>query len=392
MAKTKARHRKGANGSGGITKRADGRYMARYTTIDPETGAKVRRTIYGRDDIEVRSRLADALKDRQDGRRPVAAPTLQAWTETWLAAKAKRRRPKTVYRYGELLGYVLPDLGGHKLTSLEARHVNAVIDRLRERGLSPRTCNHVRDVLRNCLNDAIASRQIPTSYNAAAEADPITDNDDERPADWLEPQQALRLVEIAEDHPDGPLWVVTLFCGLRQSEALGLTWDNADLDAELPSIRITQTLQRMPDGRFLVQPPKSKRSRRTIGLEAEPLAALRRQRAAQAPERLRMGKKWSTEFGNLVFTSWLKPGLPLDGVTVTKRFQKALKDAGLPVIPFHGLRYSTASLLDYAGVPLREAMEFLGHSQVAVTANIYQRIEAARTHKTAASIGKALHG
>src|SRR2546423_1890459 len=77
----------------------------------------------------------------------------------------------------------------------------------------------------------IANRLIPANYNAAEQAKPVRD-DEERGIDWLERDQALRLLEVASNHPEGDLWTVTLYCGLRQSEALGLTWANVALDEE----------------------------------------------------------------------------------------------------------------------------------------------------------------
>jgi len=54
-----------------------------------------------------------------------------------------------------------------------------------------------------------------------------------------------------------------------------------------------------------------------------------------------------------------------------KLFGKVLVEAGLPHRPFHNLRHSTATLLLSMGVPLKVIQEILGHSNFAITANVY---------------------
>lgn len=67
-------------------------------------------------------------------------------------------------------------------------------------------------------------------------------------------------------------------------------------------------------------------------------------------------------------------GTPLDGPTVTHRFQKALKAAGLPRMRFHDLRHTCETLLLAQGVHSRLVMESLGHSQISVTMNTYSHV------------------
>jgi integrase len=51
-----------------------------------------------------------------------------------------------------------------------------------------------------------------------------------------------------------------------------------------------------------------------------------------------------------------------------KRFKRACVRAGLPAgLSFHGLRHDFASLLARLGVPLRVAMDMLGHSHELMT-------------------------
>jgi integrase len=77
-------------------------------------------------------------------------------------------------------------------------------------------------------------------------------------------------------------------------------------------------------------------------------------------------------FAELVFTTTL--GTPLDGISVTRRFQRILVAAGLPRQRFHDLRHACASLLLAQGVPARVVMETLGHSEISLTLNTYSHV------------------
>ena len=55
-------------------------------------------------------------------------------------------------------------------------------------------------------------------------------------------------------------------------------------------------------------------------------------------------------------------------------FKNLLSRAGLPDIRFHDLRHTSASLLAAQGVPVRVAMEILGHSDIRTTQNIYTHV------------------
>jgi integrase len=55
-------------------------------------------------------------------------------------------------------------------------------------------------------------------------------------------------------------------------------------------------------------------------------------------------------------------------------FQAAARKAKLPVIPLHGLRHSYATAGLEAGVPMKVMQERLGHSSLAITADLYTHV------------------
>ena len=60
---------------------------------------------------------------------------------------------------------------------------------------------------------------------------------------------------------------------------------------------------------------------------------------------------------------------------ITQHFEIVLKNHGLKKIRFHDLRHSCASLLYANGVSLRDIQEWLGHSDIGTTSNIYTHLD-----------------
>ena len=163
-------------------------------------------------------------------------------------------------------------------------------------------------------------------------------------------------------------WLVGLALGLRQGEALGLWWEDIDLDTGL--LRVRRALQRQRGGGLVFTDPKTQRSKRTLPLPAPLLTALRDHRQQQAKEQITAGSLWQ---GSLcVFTTPV--GTPIDPRNDYREFKKLLARAELPSVRLHDLRHTAASLLLAQGVPARVVMEILGHSAIALTMNTYSHV------------------
>ncbi len=124
------------------------------------------------------------------------------------------------------------------------------------------------------------------------------------------------------------------------------------------------------DGHTQFSEPKTRRSRRTIDLDARTVEALRDWRSNQAEEREAWGPTW--EDHGLVFTQ--PNGRPIDPDRFTKLFRRLAKRAGLPAIRLHDLRHSHATLLLASGVNPKVASERLGHHSTAFTLDVYSHV------------------
>ena len=371
---------KRGNSEGSIYQRkSDGKWCA-AVTLD---GSR-RKVLYGDTRQEVARKLTAALQARQQNLPlPNERLTVAAFLGRWLAEiVAPTTRPKTCRFYEQIVrGHLIPELGRFPLAQLGPEQVQAMLNRKRASGLSARSVYHLRAVLRTALGRALKWGLV--ARNAAALADPP------RVADpgprLITKDQARMLLAAFRGNRLEALYVVALSLGLRQGEALALRWEDVDLERQ--TLRVEAAMQRVDRTLQRVE-PKTQRSRRTIPLPGVAVEALRAHRVRQIEERLLAGDRWR-EHG-LVFTTSI--GTPLDGVTVTHRFQKLLDRAGLPRLRFHDLRHGAASLLAAQEVPARVAMELLGHSDIRTTLNVYTHVAPELAREAVRSLDVALRG
>jgi integrase len=358
-------HKRG-NDEGSIYKRGDGRWVA-VIHLGYEGGRRRRKSFYAATRSEVAIKLAAALKAHAEalpipGERQTTAQYLNHWLEQTVKPNVRR----STYRGYEakLRVHIIPGLGRITLVKLSAERVQSFFnDRLRS-GLSPQSVRHLKAILRAALNDAL--RWGLVARNVAALVDgPRVHQKEIRP---LVPAEARQLLEAVRGDRLAALYTVALALGLRQGEALGLRWEDVDLEAGILSVRVA--LERS-DSHFRLIEPKTRQSRRTIALPEVALRALRSHRANQLEERLLVGSDWEDTWG-LVFTT--PTGAPLYGGSVTRQFQEILVHAGLPRQRFHDLRHACASLLLVQGVHPRVVMETLGHSRIALTMDTYSHV------------------
>ncbi len=265
--------------------------------------------------------------------------------------------------------YLTPALGRHQLAKLQPEHVQTLMNQMLEaggkdgQGLSPRTVQRARAVLRRALNQALKWGMVPR--NVATLVDPPRSRTPRFTT--LRPEQGRVLLDAARGDRFEALYRVALSLGLRQGEALGLRWEDVELQAG--TLRVAVALQRF-DGKLQLVEPKTDRSRRVLSVPTALVSALKAHRARQLQERLLAGDRWRDS--GLVFTSRI--GTPLEPRNVTRAYKALLTRAGLPDIRFHDLRHSCASLLVAQGLHPRVVMETLGHSQISLTMNTYAHV------------------
>ncbi len=386
--------RRRPNGGGTIYPRKDGRYEGAAWITDPDgIRRRIRRRIrvYGHTWDETNRALAKAIAEHERNGTTTDQRTVAGYLEHWLTIVAPHRvRANTLTQYQQAIRqHIVPALGSRKLAKLTAKDVRTWLSSLATqcrcctRGLdarrppqrqrccalgacchltySPRRLQYLHSVLSVALNHAVREDLLPR--NVAHQVQVPTG-----PPRRFEPltlPEAHAFLAESRRYPNGELYELALRLGLRRGELVGLRW--SDIDYQSRTLTIRRTLQRIKGQGLKVLPTKTETSDRRIPLSRPCIKARKDHARYQQAERERAGNAWY-ETG-YVFTTSI--GTPLDPQAVTHGIKALCDRAGVRRIRFHDLRHTRATLLIETGVPLVTVKELLGHSNIAITANIY---------------------
>lgn len=389
--------KKRGGGEGTISQLPDGSWWARLPREYGPDGKERRKAIYGKTQREVVQKLAAAKSTQQQG-LPVASDrlTVKQHLEGWLRRmEPPVVKPSTYRSYEQNCRlYLIPGLGRIVLGKLTPAQVQAFLNAKRTSAtrtggaFSAAAVARMRAVLRQALADAETHGLV--HRNVAKLAKPPKGATREAVA--LSKVQASRLLDAIEGDRLEALYRLTLVLGLRQGEALGLTWGAEGVDLDAGTLTVSRAMQRVKDATtgasaLIHVGTKSATSRRTITLPDSLVALLREHRTRQREARLLAGPAWRGNEQGLVFTT--RVGTPLDGPNVTKYFQRHLERAGLPHMRFHDLRHSAVTFMAASGeVPLEVARDIVGHSDARLTMNVYRHVLGEEREQAAAALDR----
>lgn len=383
-----AKQRRGRRGNneGMIRDRADGRKEARVTVgYDPETGKPKFQYFYGQTRQEVSEKMTKALHEMNIGARLDASKvTLGEWLERWLHDYMKLILRPTAYQVYEvnLRLHVKPYVSHITLKALQAADLQRLFNNLLKDGraatewdkdanpgLSLETVSKIRTIVKSALKQAVDNDLIIKNPTSATRL-PLAERKEVIP---FTEEEAEQFLSAARSNRIFAGYYLDMFAGLRRGEMLGLKWD--DIDFKAGNFEIKRELVSFKDektGKYILdfQPPKTAKSRRTIPMTEDMVKVLKSHRARQAEERLFYGAAYHDE--NLVFCT--EDGHRIWPRNFNRQYACLLKSAGIAYKKPHTMRHTCASLLLEAGEELKNVQEILGHSKIAVTADIYAHV------------------
>ena len=291
----------------------------------------------------------------------------------WLEIAKGRLAHATYGAYqGLLKSTIVPYFRKKKLTlrELEARHLQMFYSEMLRR-VTPNTVIHYHAVIHSALKYAVKTDML--IQNVADKVDRPRKNSFQ-PV-FLSADEMQKMFEALRGTKLELPVLVAAFYGFRRGEVLGLKWDAIDFERDTITIKHIVTNAKI-DGKCEIvcaDRAKTKSSLRSLPLVSnirEKLLALREQ---QKENRRVCGNCYSKKYDGYVFVDAM--GNIFNPRSVTANFSKLLEQNGLRHIRFHDLRHSCASLLLANDVPLKQIQEWLGHSDIGTTANIYSHLD-----------------
>jgi len=359
------------------TKDGERKQLEKATSL-PERGNKRKAEALNEDWID---ELSQTLLSEQTMSDISFLDSMRDWLQN---VKSYKVRPGTlkIYEYGferHICNYV--GFIGIRLSEVTPKLLQNYINGLCKAGLSPCTIKKHHSLLKQYLEHEYKLEEIPKN-----------------PADFVElpaqkrkhsyvtysPEQLKNLFQLFNGDPIQSAVYITAFYGLRRSEICGLRWK--DIDFTNLQIHICHTAI-MSEGKVhYVNDTKSRSSNRFLPITDGMKKYLEGLQEAQHCYKAELN-------GGYIDSGYVcqwQNGKPIDPQYVSRHFHEVLENSDLPMLRFHDLRHSAATIMHEEGADLKDIQQWLGHADLSTTANIYTHMTDKSMIKTAERIEQAL--
>jgi integrase len=267
----------------------------------------------------------------------------------------------TYRRYRSLaVHHINPFLGHQELRKLSSQTITDLLIHMRSVGQSVRSQQQARALLAVALSEAentnlISMNPVRKVRNPQGLGKVLTP---------LRIEEVQRLLKTYQGTFLSARLHISLICGLRQGEALGLRWQ--DIDFNSGTLTVSCQIQKI-NGEATFTRLKTNRSYRTLVLTDETLESLRIHKDLIC--------KWQTSCAD----KWISLDLVFPGNDGSARsphidyneWQKALRLCGIAPHRLHDARHTAATLMYSQGIGVETISRMLGHSSSAVTSRLY---------------------
>ena len=343
-----------------------------------------RKTVHGtKKDAEVE--LAKFVTEVQNG-LVIDGKSLKfsEFTEIWKRDYgSKELAPSTYKRYCRMLETrILPYFGHFYINKIKPTDIMQFYDLLsRDTQLVRKKSNNGKKTLKPLSGKTILEhhRLLRAMLHKAIYWQLIVSN----PAERVQPPKAMKpkrryyddeqckillenLTELGEEQIKYKVAIIlTIFTGVRLGELMGLEWQ--DVDFRNGIISINRSSQYLSDMGVFTKVPKTESSIREIAIPEFIISLLEEYKLWYEEQKSLYGELWTNSDRLFVQAD----GKPMHPSSISKWFVKYVGTIGLPVINFHGLRHTNASLLVAQNVDIAVVSARLGHAQISTTLDFY---------------------
>lgn len=293
--------------------------------------------------------------------------TVQEAMEAWLDSILKSTlRISTFDNYSKAIRKrIIPVLGKLKLKDVSTDHIQSFYLALTREGLSPEYIRYLHSILKSFFKHQVRIQNI--TKNVVELAIPPRIGRKEQKTWSIE--ETVRFLEAAKEDNQSYyiVYVLALYTGLRRGEVLSLRWKDCDLIQG--KISVCQTLY-YSNQQFHFLEPKTSRSNRLVSIPDTVVETLKAHRLEQGEHKREMGSAY--EDYDLIVANEI--GRPINPRSLTGHFRRTIEKSGVPKIRFHDQRHTHATILLKLGEHVKIVSERLGHSNAAMTMNVYSHV------------------
>src|SRR5262245_11696186 len=356
---------------GHIRERSPGHWAIVIDVRDPEGGKRKQRWYsFKGAKRQAQIECARLISEIQKGTAvEPSRMTVAAFLERWIEHMQGQVSPRSHERYAELARKnLVPLLGALALTKLQPAHISqayakALASGRRDGagGLSARTVTHMHRVLREALQQGVRWQLLARNPADAVKPPKV----ERQQMSVLDTDATAELIEAARETSLFMPIMLGVRCGLRRGEVVALRWRNVDL--ERGQISVVASAEQTDRG---VREKESKSGKgRTIVLSTTEIEELRSHRVRQAQGLLALGVRLTDDHHVVA----REDGQALQPRSLTHAFVNFARRHGFQ-IRLHDLRHSHATHMLASGVHPKIAQEWLGHSSVGITLDLYSHV------------------
>lgn len=327
----------------------------------------------GKTKAEALSALRIAIQEYENGDfMDLSDISVADYFDYWLSDYVKRElRPRTYDNYKNVVEkYIKPAIGMYKLKSIGPAKLQEFMNDLGKTMLSKRSVEVIATVMNGGFKRAVFPYQLiktnPAEYVTLPKFK--ASKKTKKKIDVISMEQ---FEEILSLHPyASPFrlpFLIAFHTGLRIGEVAALTW--ADISFSDKTLTVDKQMTMGKKGDFTIIPPKTESSNRTIKIDEQIIAELKKAKQMQSENRLRYGKHYYDS--NFVCTK--EDGSPCT-VTVIRYHASNTKEKVGYHFNFHMLRHTHATMLLEGGAIPKSVQQRLGHSKIAVTMDTYVHV------------------
>ena len=321
---------KRGNGEGSVCRRPDGRWQGSITIGRDDRGRLIRKYFYGKTRKETSEKLNRAIEELRDNRfiNKSDNPTVEQWCHEWLwSYKRNSVKQKTFDQYETILRtHIIPDIGDIRLADLKTMHIQRIINKMYDSGLSHRTIEVMKIVMHAALKQAQRNKLV--GENVCENV--VLPRKQPKRIRVLNEDEQTKLIAALKDNYIGRGLLFALYTGMRRGEVLALKW--SDYDKNEKTISITKALSRVrtynKDGNktmLTVTTPKTDTSIRTVPLIDKAVELLAEHKRKQERYMELVGDYYTDN--DLIFSS--SRGDYLDPGNFNRKLNKTVKKIGI---------------------------------------------------------------